>query len=630
MRLLFAISIASSAFVSLAIVPRENLPKARANRNTDRGGALSNGVLTVALEAKQSLWYPYGEAHAGVSNAAFAEEGKAPSVPGPLIRVPVGTQLHVSVRNSLSTPITFFLPTALRGEGSGSSADSVVIDVGAIGTLNIRATRAGNYVYRAMRSITSRQSLISGQLSGAIVIDSAGAPNQSHDRVFVMTQGFAPDTSASNATNNNENPAGSIVYQINGQSWPNTEHIDATEGDSLHWRIINASAEQHPMHLHGFFFRVDDFSPASTDRVVRGAPKRTVVTERMSPLSGMSMSWKAERVGNWIFHCHFAIHMMPDLIPGEHADHAMTGMGGLVLGVNIAARKNTRRPAELKPKRHLRLVAVKDSGFANTEPSMRFVLEEGTHRIEAGTAFSPTMVLTRGEPVSITVVNHLDEPTSVHWHGIELDSYNDGVAGVSGSGAHLAPLIAPRDSFEVRFRPPRAGTFMYHSHVDEVRQHAAGLAGALIVREPGSVQPSPDDYVFFLKGSRQPNAAGGLEVNGRSKPDTIVMRLGHPARLRFMSLASINPTATVSLTTSTNNSLANINDSNIVVWRALAKDGADLPQAERSDRKAQQVVSMGETFDFEYQPSTKGLMRLEVRGYGANGTLLATVPIIVR
>jgi FtsP/CotA-like multicopper oxidase with cupredoxin domain len=83
-------------------------------------------------------------------------------------------------------------------------------------------------------------------------------------------------------------------------------------------------------------------------------------------------------------------------------------------------------------------------------------------------------------------------------HGIELESYYDGVAGFSGSGTHSAPTIAPGDSSEARFTPPRSGTFMYHSHVNEVRQHAAGLVGSLIVRDtPG--RPAADEAIFFSR-----------------------------------------------------------------------------------------------------------------------------------
>src|SRR4029077_15816230 len=46
------------------------------------------------------------------------------------------------------------------------------------------------------------------------------------------------------------------------------------------------------------------------------------------------------------------------------------------------------------------------------------------------------LVLTRGEPAEIKVVNRLKEPTTVHWHGIELESYYDGVPGWSGTSRH--------------------------------------------------------------------------------------------------------------------------------------------------------------------------------------------------
>ena len=55
--------------------------------------------------------------------------------------------------------------------------------------------------------------------------------------------------------------------------------------------------------------------------------------------------------------------------------------------------------------------------------------------------------------------------------------------GSPAPAARLAPLIAPSDSFEARFTPPRSGTFIYHSHVDEQRHHRAGLAGAIVVRD---------------------------------------------------------------------------------------------------------------------------------------------------
>ena len=66
--------------------------------------------------------------------------------------------------------------------------------------------------------------------------------------------------------------------------------------------------------------------------------------------------------------------------------------------------------------------------------ALSYVLQRGARApapdsIETG---SSLLVLTRGEPTDIVVVNRLAEPAAIHWHGIELESYSDGVAGWSG------------------------------------------------------------------------------------------------------------------------------------------------------------------------------------------------------
>src|SRR5215217_9307051 len=91
-------------------------------------------------------------------------------------------------------------------------------------------------------------------------------------------------------------------------------------------------------------------------------------------------------------------------------------------------------------------------------PFYRYALEGDGVRAAASALTSPTLLLKRGEPVSITVVNELPEATAVHWHGIELESYFDGVADYSGHARHVAKAIAPGDSFVARFTPPRSGT----------------------------------------------------------------------------------------------------------------------------------------------------------------------------
>jgi len=617
---------------------RHATPELQPNPNTERAGVLRNGVLTIALEAKEHPWHLNGAGRPAMTIEVFSEAGKLPTMPAPLIRAEKGTEIRLSVRNSLALPLTFLFPAAVRGVPGGFAMDSVVVAPGAVGTLTSHATTPGNYVYAArLPTAAGRQMFFSGVLAGGVVIDTANAPVRTHDRVFVIM--MTPDSlrvASSDTSDVIAGDVGRLIFTINGRSWPNTERIAATVGDSMHWRIINATPDVHPMHLHGFYYRVESFTGPLVNLDGQGAPGRMVATERMSPFSAMSISWSPDRAGHWIMHCHFALHLMPDSISMSPDDHAMAGMVGLILGINVSDRPGMRSPPAPVAARHLRLVAFSDSGFPDSAPSMRFVLEENGRRTEGRTGFSPVIELTRGVPVSIMVVNHLASATSVHWHGIELeDSYMDGVAGVTGTGSHLSPAVAPNDSFEARFTPPRSGTFMYHAHVNEVRQQSGGMVGALIVRDPGAVA-SPDEHVFFLKGSRLgPNADDPLDINGEANPDTIVLHVGHAARLRFMSLSSVNPNATVWLTARPDSAFINPDDTMLVRWRPVAKDGADLPAAARGERPAHQIVSMGETYDFEYVPRQRGTLRLEVRtanpppGFGKSGKLLVRVPIRV-
>ena len=49
----------------------------------------------------------------------------------------------------------------------------------------------------------------------------------------------------------------------------------------------------------------------------------------------------------------------------------------------------------------------------------------------------------------------------------------------------MTPLIQPGERFMVRFAPPRAGTFIYHTHMHDERQLGSGMYGALVVLEAG-------------------------------------------------------------------------------------------------------------------------------------------------
>jgi hypothetical protein len=143
---------------------------------------------------------------------------------------------------------------------------------------------------------------------------------------------------------------------------------------------------------------------------------------------------------------------------------------------------------------------------------------------------------------------------------------------------------------------------------------------------------SSEDVVFVIKSARVDGGLRGgvpLEINGRANPDTVVLRVGHRYRMRFIGLPVAFPAANTTLTARPDSSFANLRDSLIVRWRPIGKDGADLPAAARIPRLARQVVSMGETYDFEYIPERPGELRLEVRATLPLARLLVRAPIRV-
>lgn len=83
----------------------------------------------------------------------------------------------------------------------------------------------------------------------------------------------------------------------------------------------------------------------------------------------------------------------------------------------------------------------------------------------------------QGDWLRVRFVNHLPEPTTIHWHGIRVPLNMDGVPYVS-----QLPVL-PGESFDYRFQVLDAGSFWYHPHTTSAEQLGRGLVGPLIVEE---------------------------------------------------------------------------------------------------------------------------------------------------
>jgi FtsP/CotA-like multicopper oxidase with cupredoxin domain len=548
------------------------------NDNRHPAGTLVQGVLHLDLEVRLARWYPEADDGPSLLVPVFAEAGQAPSIPGPLIRVPTGTIIEARIANRLgdsTITVQGFLtrPAAAR--------DSLRIPPGEVRTVRFAAGDPGTYWYKARAGHLSDDTEAE-QLAGAFIVDPPGRVRS--DRIFVINiwGEMADSVTWRNA------------LAINGKSWPYTERLHFAVGDSVRWRIVNPSVREHPMHLHGFYYRVGSVGTMTADTLYPPADRRLVVTEDLLPGHTMTMAWSPQRPGNWLFHCHLGYHVIPEAARydtgGQVVSHDHDHMAGLVLGLEVRATAAWKAPARVNPVR----LGMRIEELAPHGDSMRTIgvaIGEPGHEGPLRSP-GPLLLAERGRPLDVTVINHLAQSTAIHWHGLELLSYWDGVAGWSGGGPRVALPIAAGDSFVAHLDVPRAGTFIYHTHLNDLRQITAGLYGPLVVLERGAVFDSTRDHIFTIGWDGEARNRNPIVVNGSSGEPPLEVAAGVPQRLRFINIG-VAARLLIELR----------RDGTVARWQVVAVDGADLPASQRQERPASRVLDVGMTFDAIFTPA---------------------------
>ncbi len=591
------------------------------NDNRTAVGALEGSTLTVRLETREGKWYPDGDTDPGINVLAFALEGGPLQIPGPLIRVVEGTEVRAFLRNRLEKER--LIVHGLYARPSESNApEPITIEPGQVREIRFHAGAPGSYYYWGATdnaALAGRQPRDSQLYGGFLVEPRDAAPRP--ERVLLVGVWATVNEALV--------PSNLFRMVINGKSWPHTERLTYRVGEPVHLRVINVGAAVHPMHLHGFYFKVDSRGDERSDVIFpMNSSPRLVNTERLAPGRTFSLTWTPTRPGNWLFHCHDMSHVAVALpldgsaLPTHQhvVNHALEMMAGPVVGISVIGKDAPSSDSASTKRRNLRLVAKVDEGGTSTEPAWGFVLQEGTKNIPAAPPYlpSPVIVLKRGQPVTVSVVNELPEATAVHWHGIELESYYDGVAGFSGTNARPSPAIPPGQSFEARFTPPRSGTFIYHTHVDEMRQQQAGLNGALLVVDDPATYDPTHDIVLLVSVPRKEVDTGKVYINGSTTPAALNMKVGERYRLRFINIHVFRPSMRMRL----------LSGDTLLTWRGVAKDGMDLPSDQSIMGRAEIQMGNGETYDFEFSPTATGDIRLDITN--ALGDLLTTMPVHVR
>jgi len=166
----------------------------------------------------------------------------------------------------------------------------------------------------------------------------------------------------------------------------------------------------------------------------------------------------------------------------------------------------------------------------------------------SGSTPGPVIEATEGDRVRIYVTNALPEHTSVHWHGVFVPNGMDGVGGLTQKP------IEPGKTFKYEFVFDRAGTFMYHPHLDEMTQIALGMTGMIVVHPKGGERGARvRDYVLMTHEMKVPigarradpmamNDFNVLTFNGKAFPATqpLVAEVGDLVRIRFANLGPMD------------------------------------------------------------------------------------------
>ncbi|HZE66788.1 MAG TPA: multicopper oxidase domain-containing protein [Sporichthyaceae bacterium] len=195
-----------------------------------------------------------------------------------------------------------------------------------------------------------------------------------------------------------------------------------------------------------------------------------------------------------------------------------------------------------------------------------------------GTVPAPTIRVNEGDRVRFVVHNQMAEPTSIHWHGMDLPNNEDGVPGITQKE------IAAGSTFTYEWTAISTGTHWYHSHMHG-DQEGRGVYGALeVVPLVDDIAADRDYTLIFGDGPL------GFVLNGRSFPNTTRMpaRLGERIRIRLIG-AGPNLIHSIHLHSG--------------FFEVLAQDGHRLPAPYEADTV---VLGVGQTYDLLFIPTRVG------------------------
>ena len=229
----------------------------------------------------------------------------------------------------------------------------------------------------------------------------------------------------------------------------------------------------------------------------------------------------------------------------------------------------------------------------------------------------PTIECTQGDTIRVVFKNELPEPTSIHWHGLEVANAMDGAGGTT------EPVTPPGGTRVYEFKLHQTGTFMYHTGFNMMKQDGLGLGGFLVIHpKEGYRQKLKKDVAIMLQafamapGSEYPNLAtmdfNWFTFNGKTAPDVelITVKQGDWVRLRFGNLTmSSHPIHMHGYT-----------------WKVVGTEGGPIPEAGQWPGNTINVPP-GTTRDVEFQAWNPGVWRIHCHKLHHTMNAHAEVPL---
>jgi FtsP/CotA-like multicopper oxidase with cupredoxin domain len=227
-------------------------------------------------------------------------------VPGPLIEVAEGDRVRIYVTNRLPRQTTVhwhgvLLPCGMDGV---SGLTQPPIPPGETYVYEFIFPDAGTFMYHPHFDGMTQEGM---GLTGMILVHRRQPPGERPDRDFAIMLHEWSVAAGTGRPNPNEMTDFNVLT-MNGRAMPGTEPLIAALGDRVWIRFGNLSAmDHHPIHLHGYAFKVigtDGGWAADKDKLL---PLTTVLVQVGS---AKVVEFVADNPGDWLFHCHMTHHTM--------------------------------------------------------------------------------------------------------------------------------------------------------------------------------------------------------------------------------------------------------------------------------------------------------------------------------